>query len=113
VIFEEETVTIKELKEDMVYSLDKALTEGFSEQIDRHVIQNWIDDLTKIEQSHNKDYAVQPKASLKLPSLEELTEELTKTGWLFKGYEDNLFEENKRYGVEVVLAVIKRLGNFA
>ena len=47
---------VNELKTDMIDTLNLALSGGFSEYIDRHVIQNWIDDLTKIEQSQNTEY---------------------------------------------------------
>ena len=107
--------------EDINEVVTKSMPQWKKDQFDAiHANADYIDWLRrKIERleeklkSHNKDYGVQQEASPKLPSLEVLTEELIKTGWLLRASGDNLFEENKRYGVEVVLSVIKRLGDFA
>ena len=101
-----------------MFAVRKITERAFNQAIHVHTEEEAVflvmslNELEKLK-SHNKDYAVQQEASPKLPSLEVLTEELIKTGWLLRASGDNLFEENKRYGVEVVLSVIKRLGDFA
>jgi len=72
-----------------------------------HDYVEWLE--LKIEQlqntSSNNDYK-------KLPSLETHIAELEKTGWLHED-EKSIFEEQRRNGVDVVLSVIKRIGNFS
>ena len=62
--------------------------------------------LTLQNTSHNSDYT-------KLPKLSDIVKELEKTGWLHPEYKGIAIEENRYNGIEVVLNMIKKLGNFA
>jgi hypothetical protein len=44
-----EMMTLNEIIKDMDETLDYAVTDGFSDYIDRHVVRQWIDNLKSVQ----------------------------------------------------------------